>query len=404
MNKYQVQTCLKHEEMHRCQIMKAADVYELKYKAIAQFAQWEAEWKREKQLEKEYPASGKETREDSSLKLNRLLKISFGQAKVKWVDLKNQEPYPFQKPSRPPAIPAPLMPDRNDERYLPPLSFLDRIIKSRKEAAFQKAEEQYQNDYEEYEEKKKNVEEENRQALRYFENELKKWERNKEEYARGQEVDSHYLEEMEKKWASSDPRAITFFVDRILAQLTFPIEFVREVESEYFPDKKLLVVDYGFPDEKDLPVIKKEVFSEERADISESLLRKQQPTLPYEQLIYQMVLVLLNKIFRNTGNKLDRVILNGKIPARDPSIEKTAERYVLSVQVNRKDFEKIKLNTLDPREWFRTAGGIAAVPLTSMQVILPITRITPKDIHFIESTDLLNQAVPFDHHTVSIAF
>lgn len=215
------------------------------------------------------------------------------------------------------------------------------------------------------------------------------WEEEKTTYEGEIEKFNNYVDEMKSKYEADDSEAIGFFVDNLLTRLEFPIEFVREVESEYLSDTKILVIDFSFPTMEDLPKLKKVTYIKSREELSETYFSEAQITKKYDDIVYKIVLLVLNEIFKNSNGKIDSVVLNGKVHTTDLTTGKEIEPFILSVKVDNEDFKELKLGTLDPKAWFKSAKGIAAAKISTVVPVTPILKLNKDDSRFIDSKNIL---------------
>lgn len=405
MVRYTVQTEISHDGLNKYMVIKAPNEYELYQKVEAQLAQWDEQWERKllaekKRLERESIQRTHEENKREALilteaaegiyeKLGNLIKDNLDGKATKWEELKKSKKFPYMKPLKPEMGNIPEAPNKNDEKYSPKFKVLDYVIRARKKALINKYSNEYVMDYESYTLEKEKIEGENKQKQLDYKNNMMIWEEEKTTYEGEIEKFNNYVDEMKSKYEADDSEAIGFFVDNLLTRLEFPIEFVREVESEYLSDTKILVIDFSFPTMEDLPKLKKVTYIKSREELSETYFSEAQITKKYDDIVYKIVLLVLNKIFKNSNGKIDSVVLNGKVHTTDLTTGKEIEPFILSVKVDNEDFKELKLGTLDPKAWFKSAKGIAAAKISTVVPVTPILKLNKDDSRFIDSKNIL---------------
>lgn len=406
MARYTVQTEISHKGLHKYKILKASSEYELKQKATAQLALWDEQWKKKQLIEKgkrerlavqrNHEENKKEAEylteiaEETQNSIDNLLKDNLGNELVSWNDLKNTTPFPLKKPALPKKIALPEKPNKTDTIYTPKLSMIDRLLKNRKQKLIENARKFFEKDIENYEREVKSVNDKNDELKLAYEVELKNWSNDKKLYEEEQKDFNLLIDNTQEKYLEGNPEAITFFIENILEKVEYPFEFASEIEVDYIEDTKMLVMDYSFPTKEDMPTLKKITYVKSREEMKESHFTDNQIEKRYEQTIYQIVLLILNKVYANTTSNIEGIVLNGKVHTIDLTTGQEIEPFFLSIKTDRSEFENIKLDSLDPKAWFKATKGISAAKITTITPIAPIIRLDKEDARFIESKDVLH--------------
>lgn len=406
MARYTVQTEISHKGLHKYKILKASSEYELKQKATAQLALWDEQWKKKQLIEKgkrerlavqrNHEENKKEAEylteiaEETQNSIDNLLKDNLGNELVSWNDLKNTTPFPLKKPALPKKIALPEKPNKTDTIYTPKLSMIDRLLKNRKQKLIENARKFFEKDIENYEREVKSVNDKNDELKLAYEVELKNWSNDKKLYEEEQKDFNLLIDNTQEKYLEGNPEAITFFIENILEKVEYPFEFASEIEVDYIEDTKMLVMDYSFPTKEDMPTLKKITYVKSREEMKESHFTDNQIEKRYEQTIYQIVLLILNKVYANTTSNIESIVLNGKVHTIDLTTGQEIEPFFLSIKTDRSEFENIKLDSLDPKAWFKATKGISAAKITTITPIAPIIRLDKEDARFIESKDVLH--------------
>lgn len=192
--------------------------------------------------------------------------------------------------------------------------------------------------------------------------------------------------------------AYKFSENGISNYLTFLLEdsfysflFKKGINMEYKEDTSTLIIDYILPNKNEIPneVVNKN-FGWNR--ISSAKERKM-----YESLNYTITLRTLAEICHYDDKRyIEHICFNGKIKDRSPITGQMEEKYILSINVSRKQIESLNLEFIDPKKCFKHLKGVSASKLYEQTEIKPI--ITPsfsdkrivkaKEVETTQSTNL----------------
>ena len=90
-------------------------------------------------------------------------------------------------------------------------------------------------------------------------------------------------------------------------------------------------------------------------------------------------------------DSLKTVVFNGWIKGIDSKTGNDFHACIMSLQVSRKEFSKLNLERVDPRECFRNLKGISAGPLSEIAPIKPILDLNRCDSRFVTPRDILDK-------------
>jgi restriction system protein len=154
---------------------------------------------------------------------------------------------------------------------------------------------------------------------------------------------------------------------------------------------KTAVVSFQLPLPEDLP---REIgckYIKTRMAAEPILMNKKDLPVFYENIIHQIALKVIYELFKAAYVKdmLETIVFNGWIRSVDKSTGRDFEACILSVQTNRKEFRKINLKRVAPKECLRGLKALSAGPLCNLAPVRPIMDINRKDKRFVASADVL---------------
>lgn len=165
--------------------------------------------------------------------------------------------------------------------------------------------------------------------------------------------------------------------------------FQNNHELEYIESDGTLIVNYQLPSIDDLPSIKEVKYIKNKNEYKESYLPQAAINKLYDNVIYQLILARINLLFTEDHAKaLNTIVMNGWVEFIDRATGKTESSCIVSICVQRNEFEKINLQNVEPKECFKHLKGIGSSQLHGMNAIAPIAKISTDDRRFIESYEV----------------
>ena len=169
----------------------------------------------------------------------------------------------------------------------------------------------------------------------------------------------------------------------ILKESFYPFDFDCNPQIEYNKENKLLIVDYYLPTIDEIPNIKKtKKYKTQTAEIrylSNIALNKL-----YDDIIYKIAIRSIAEIFHfDDLKKVDLVCFNGRVKIRNKATGLFIDNCILSVQVNRKEFEYIDLEYVDCKACFKHFKGVSGAKLYDQAPIVPLMQLDTEDNRFV---------------------
>lgn len=307
------------------------------------------------------------------------------------------------KPKEPILREAPTEPSQKD--YQPHFSFLDKLIKSRKEDKIQQAQllfekaieywrskcaevdlsnerikEQYHNSNLEYEKalievKEKNIED------------IKVWEKEKSEFILIQEQTNLKVEALKELYFKIDPSAITEYCDLVLNNSQYPDSFPKSYELNYNPETKILIVEYSMPSIDQFPTLNEVKVI--KGELKETYISEVQLHKYFDATMYNITLRTIHELFEaDVANAIDAISFNGWVDAINKATGKRENNCILSIQAKKGEFVEIDLRHVDPKTCFKNLKGIGSSKLSGITAIQPILQISRSDKRFTSHYDV----------------
>ena len=252
--------------------------------------------------------------------------------------------------------------------------FFEKIFKSLKEKKEKEATEHYEKMLEQHSFRKKKSEEE-------YTKEKEKFEKEKEEF--NKEIDN-----WKTNFEKGELQAVERYIKVILENSKYPKDFEKDYEIEYKNNEKILVISYNLPNTDKISKVEGYKFIKTKNEIKEVEMKKSRYEEFYENIIFNITLRTIHEIFESTSEDIiEMVVFNGFVTGIDKSNGKEFTNCIISLQVNRKEFEDINLENIEPKECVRALKGLFAGKLAQLA---PVMNLDKEDRRFIESKEILD--------------
>jgi len=232
----------------------------------------------------------------------------------------------------------------------------------------------------------------NERNQKQYEHDSLKWETDYEIFKKNQTEKNRAVDLREQEYKSKNPEAITDYCDMVLSNSEYPDCFPQELELEYNPQTKILIVDYAMPAIECIPKIREVKYVQSRDVFSEVFLNDATVNKLYDDLLYQITLRSIHELFEaDVIEALDAIVFNGWVRSIDTSTGKEVNACILSVQAGRKEFLEINLAQIDPKACFKKLKGIGSAQLHGLSPIAPVLTINREDKRFVAAYDVADR-------------
>lgn len=204
--------------------------------AAAQKAIWDSMWQEKLLKEKiaqniqssmeEAVERSRQAAEDIEI-IENILKHSLDiNDTIEWESLKEKSGFPEPKPQLPQLLAVPLPPSKTDLLYQPEIGLLDYIFPSRKRKKIDDAKILFKNDFDKWEELKKDTDRKNTELEEQYQNDLKQWGIEEQDFLNRQQEKNLAIEKRKKQYLDKSPDTIKEYCELVLSSSEYP---------DYFP-------------------------------------------------------------------------------------------------------------------------------------------------------------------------
>lgn len=408
--------------LKKYRILKARELYDLKYKIAIQFMDW---------AEKERSLREKNNIVLSVEERNVLYKQVFNEIDnillhtlnvndaINWESLKSRETFKIPKPK--PCINAemskwekenPLVLSKEPEEPLmelfkPDLSFFDKIIPKRKRLKENESALLYKEAYSDWQTKCNEIKEYNKKkeieynllkdefyksVQRKDEDDLNSWKERKDLFYKERSLQHQRVDEFKKRYIEKDNEAIEDYCEIVLNNSEYPDFISKDFRLEYNGDNKILIIEYQLPNIELFPVVKECKFIVSKREIKTTSISTSELNKIYDKALYDMTLRTIHEIFEaDINDAIDAVSFNGWVLQIDKATGNEVNNCIISIQVQKEEFLKINLQNVDSKACFKGLKGVSSSKLFQTTPIRPILQIKKEDKRFVESYDVSEQ-------------
>lgn len=393
--KYMYQAEVSHKGLNKYRIVKAETKHELDQKTSALMAQWNEQWakkvERENKIKNDEDSLNyaNERTKYAEIVQNALDEILLSHLEPKELNLnlmKDFSNYPEPCPQGGVLVKIPKEPQPDDFKYNPQPSLFTRLSRKKMDEFVAENKAKFEHDHNDWEKRKHDIEAKNCEVTRKNNELIKAWEKKRDEFKKIQLEKNKKVDEFFEKFKSGNTEAVERYYTLLLDTIKFPFDYSRSTEIEYNDTCKSIIVDILLPVIDDIPKLKSVSYIKSRKEFKETNYPQSYLKKKYDSVIYQIVLVILNYIFKigSEYSLVDTVVINGKINSIDKSTGKSIEPYVLSISIAQTDFAEINLKAVDPKSWFKSAKGVSAASLANVTPVAPIVMMSREDKRFVE--------------------
>jgi len=191
-------------------------------------------------------------------------------------------------------------------------------------------------------------------------------------------------------FATGDPEAVEWFVDRVLEGSRYPAGFPRQYQVAYRPENRDVVVEFEFPPQQVVPTARGYRYVKAR-DVIEPLSRPANEIKQrYSRLIACIALRVLHEIFAATpADVIEAVVFNGRVSTTDRATGKPARPHLLSVSAERVVFQDLVLAAVEPAACLKRLNALVSPNPFDMEAVEPFIAFDLKRFRFTDNLDVV---------------
>ena len=403
-NRFEIE--ISHPGLNKFRIVKGSTRWEAQQKASAQMAQWDEQWrKKQAQLKKQKDRANKLKADESAIRyaasmtdeanevqaqLDRILTDSVGNYGFNFKKMKDNSKFNNPKPVPPVHDQIPDEPKREEAIYNEKPTLLMRLSKN-KMAALEKANnDKFDEDHTNWEQQANKIKDNNEKKDSDYKTSCDSWEKAKNAFYAEQSQKNAAVDDFEEKVNNGDKTAIETLFSLLISEFSYPLDYSIDVDVQFFPDEKQLIIEMFLPVQEDIPNKKAVTYVKSRQEFKESFYPDSYIKKKYDNVIYQIVMQTLDQCFHigNPDIDIKSIVYNGRVQSIDKATGNEIQPCILSVAVKKEDFENVNLSTVDPKAWFKSAKGVSAATLVNLTPIAPIVEMNKEDKRFIDAYEV----------------
>ena len=395
-----------HPGLNKYRVVTGHSRAEVMQKVSALSAQWEAEWQKKCELQSKREQRERKIQNDNDAlaiakeatqkaeqlqnTLDRILLNSLNNNTFDFEKLKDKTPFQVPAPQIPKSPDMPREPLRTDEVFNPRPQFLTRLSKSKKTAFDAENQRSFEQAHQQWEGQVRSLTANFEKAQEEYALNFDAWKKAKEDYEAEQAENNAEIDTFARNVSEYKKEAIEHYFSLVLGEVSYPFGYSREVETEYNPESKMLIVDLVLPTIECLPNLKSITYVKSRTEFKKATFPESYMKKKYDSVIYQIVLQTLHLCFNNpvAGGAIDSVALNGIVKTIDKATGNKIEPCILSLTVGKEDFLSLNLSAVDPKAWFKSAKGVSAASLANIAPVAPLVEMSKEDKRFIEAYEV----------------
>lgn len=194
------------------------------------------------------------------------------------------------------------------------------------------------------------------------------------------------------KKSYSNAKEFNNFIESVLQDSTYPEGYTKNVEVDYEPSSKTVVINYRIPNTDEVPKITEYKRNSKTGKITEVKMKDKEFNKYYESIVFQITLRSVKEVFDATDNDMvETIVFNGWVDAIDSRTGNDFSACIISLMVSRSKFEKINLKQVSVKDCILYLKGIFAGQLHQLAPVKPILDINKNDRRFIDSKNVLSE-------------
>lgn len=185
-------------------------------------------------------------------------------------------------------------------------------------------------------------------------------------------------------------REMNDFLKSVLKESMYPKGYIKNVEIEYEPISKQVIINYRIPNTDEVPKITEYRYNSKTEKIIEVTMKDKEFNKYYESVIFQITLRSIKEVFDMSEN-LESIVFNGWVEAVDKRTGSDFQSCIISLMVSRDKFEHINLAQVSLKDCILHLKGIFTGQLYQLAPVKPILNINRADKRFIDNKDILSE-------------
>ncbi len=213
--------------------------------------------------------------------------------------------------------------------------------------------------------------------------ELKSWKTREEKYFEKQNTFNRKIDELKDKYSDKNAEAIEEYCEIVLNSSEYPEEFPKDFDLQYNSESRMLLIDYILPNIDNIPNLNIVKYIKTKDEFTEKYISQAAHSKLFDAAVYQIALRTLHEIFEaDVIDAVESINFNGIVNAVNPATGHLELNCIISIQVQKQPFLEINLDSIDPKQCFKSLKGVGSTKLSSLVSVRPILELDKSDKRF----------------------
>lgn len=193
------------------------------------------------------------------------------------------------------------------------------------------------------------------------------------------------------RFESGEETAILEYLQSVFERSEYPSAWLPEHTISIEPASTTAIIDLDLPLQSDLPDVVDYKHVKSTGESRPVAMKAKDHATLYDNCVKQTVLRVVHEVFDAVYTQhVDHVVVNGWVSYVHPATGTDARSCIISLSAERSQFEKIRLDRVDPGECIKSLKGLTAGPLSDLVPVKPIMHLNRTDSRFVEHRDVLD--------------
>jgi restriction system protein len=182
--------------------------------------------------------------------------------------------------------------------------------------------------------------------------------------------------------------AVERYLGRVLRALPLPKDFPRDAEVYFDAQAEQVGIKLRLPAQDVIPTVRQYQYVAGRDEEKATARPVRETGELYRSVISQVALLAIRDVFMADPH-LESVAFNGRVPAINPATGRDEDRYLISLDVARAEFEALVLDRVTPDECVRALHAIVSKHPYELEGVEPIVDFDLKKYRLAKSIDVV---------------
>lgn len=216
------------------------------------------------------------------------------------------------------------------------------------------------------------------------------YEKEKLKYAEEQTQHNNKLTLLKEKYEANSPDGIEQYINLVLERSKYPETLNLYSTVHYDSNSKVLLIDMDLPNQESVPKVLEYRYVAAKKEIAKKEMNRKEFEAFYNDVLFQITLRTIHEICESEYQRaVELIVFNGWVEGVDPKTGQEFRNCVLSLQVDRKEFESINLERIVPQDCFKHLKGVSAGSLVNLAPVRPIMVMNTEDKRIIAADNVL---------------